>query len=90
MGLRRAVEMDTAAMDGRQAAAVEALVAEANFFALPDVVAGDQPGADLFEYRIEIELNPGAEHAVVFHDPVVPPQARPLLDYLLAACTAAK
>jgi len=65
--------------------ALEALIARADFFALPPRPARARP--DAFQYDLAIE-HAGRRHALCLHDPVEPEALRPLIERLIELARA--
>jgi len=59
--------VDTARLDPKAKADIEAAVANANFFALPPRVQGKEIGADLQTYEVTVVDN-ARHHSVIFPD----------------------
>ena len=60
------------------------LIESAGFFQLPATVTSSTssaPGADRFAYRLTVEVD-GEEHTVDMEEAAVPPESRPLLEWL--------
>ncbi len=57
------------------------LIESAGFFQLPATVTSSAAGADRFAYRLTIEVD-GQEHTVEMEEAAVPPESRPLLEWL--------
>ena len=78
--MRLAFEIVTDTMPLAERKRLEQLVADSDFFELPD---GGDDGAsgDRFEYAITIEAGSGA-HTVRLGEAAVPPRLRPLIEWL--------
>lgn len=75
--------VDTAALPPAEARELEALVRQADFFALPERPDGAPGGADRFQYDLTIARGE-QRHSVSLGESAVPATLRPLLDRLLA------
>jgi hypothetical protein len=74
------VEVDTAKLPPRLARRVEALVAGANFFELPDTLSAPKRQPDRFRYSLQIAHEDGREHAVTCDEEAAGGELRDLLD----------
>jgi hypothetical protein len=79
--MRIAASLDSDTLAAQQAARLERLVDEADFFTLPRRLAPPVALPDAFEYRVDIS-SVQRRHAIVVVDGSVPDRLRPLLDYL--------
>jgi hypothetical protein len=67
-GLHEAIAtIDTTRLSPKMKADIEAAVANANFFALPERVQGKEIGADLQAYEVTVDDGP-RHHTVTFPD----------------------
>ena len=71
--------LESAELPAAEREALEALIARADFFALP--AARSRPRPDGFQYDLAIE-HAGRRHALCLHDPVEPEALRPLIERL--------
>ena len=83
-GLQLAIDLDTAGMSREEAAEIEALVHQAEFFDLPARVVSKGRGTDRFEYRIRVASARRRAHAVAIPEQAVPDRLQPLLARLTA------
>jgi len=80
-GVRLAREIVSAALPQEEQQRLEQLVADSGFFTLRDG-GGNGAGGDRFEYAITIDAGSGA-HTVHIAEAAMPPQMRPLLQWLI-------
>jgi emfourin len=80
--LTRVVDVDQLGADDQRR--IRELVADSRFFELPVSIEGPSAGADRFHYRISI-ADGGHIHAVDVSEAAVPPDLRPLIQWLAAA-----
>ncbi len=73
--------LDSTTLTEAQAQTLRQLLERSNFFDLPARLDARAPGADRFNYKVTVE-NEGESHTVEASDASVPPQLRPLLDWL--------
>jgi len=80
-GLRRAANVDIAALPPDEARELRALTDAARVFELPADMPAPRPGADRFRYRLTIE-DGDRRHTVDVDEAAAPENLRPLLDWL--------
>lgn len=80
-GIRLAASIDSERLATQQAARLDKLVDEAEFFELPTRLVPDIAVPDAFQYDLEIRAAQ-RRHAIMVVDGSVPDRLRPLLDYL--------
>ncbi len=81
-GMSQPVTIDTDALPVEEAKALERLIEEARFFALPTSAAAPPRGAaDYRQYTLSV-ATPGRRHTVQMTDPVEDPHVRALVDHL--------
>jgi hypothetical protein len=83
-GLKLAIDLDTAGMSREEAAEIEALVHQSEFFDLPARSVSESRGSDRFEYRIRVASASRRAYAVVIPEQAVPDRLQPLLGRLTA------
>ena len=88
-GLRLATTIDTQQLGAEVASALDKMVAEAGFFALPEQIKPASPGPDRFEYQVTISSG-AQKHSINVSDAVVPEPLRPLLDFLTTQAMSGK
>ena len=71
--------LESAELPAAEREALEALIARADFFALPAGRGRGRP--DAFQYDLAIE-HAGRRHALCLHDPIEPEALRPLIERL--------
>jgi hypothetical protein len=79
-GLRRERVIDTGELPGPRRATLEALVAAAAFFALPERMVSGLP--DVIQYRVTVEER-DRTHAVTFDDEKATEALRSMVDLVL-------
>ncbi len=83
--LNKPVTIDVDELPPEEAGELEELLDTAKFFDLPKSVGEFAPGAaDYRRYKVTIENEAGDRHSVQFADVSDNPEARKLLDFLLA------
>jgi hypothetical protein len=73
--------LDSTSLPELQARRLAELLDQSHFFALPQKLESPSPGADRFSYRVTVETDSGS-HTVEAGEAAVPPELRPLLDWL--------
>jgi emfourin len=83
-GMRLELHLDTRTLREERALEMERLVKSAGFFDLP--MPGRRPaqGADLFEYRVEIESEELGSRTITVSETAVPDRLQPLIEHLSA------
>src|ERR1051326_2673994 len=81
------VTIDTRSLPRARALRVEALIAGADFFQLPAVIAAKERQPDCFQYTLTITDDAGATHAVTLDEEAAP---GPLLDLIRLVQRAAR
>jgi hypothetical protein len=81
-GMRVQATIDTDSLTPDDARQITELVAAAQFFELPSVIAATAPGADQFQYRLTVETE-GRKHTVEVGDASAPETVQPLLRKLV-------
>lgn len=79
--MRLQVDLDSETLPAAEAKKLERLFARSRFFELPPDLCVASPGADRFQYRLTVEEE-GQAHTVRASDSALPPELRPLLDFL--------
>jgi len=72
------VEVDTAMLSKKDAQQIEALVAGAKFFELPQTLKAAKPQPDRFQYSLHITDEGGRDHAVTCDEEAAPAELRRL------------
>jgi hypothetical protein len=67
-------------LDPRDAVFIETQLRNSEFFDLPDSLGPSDPGADRFQYSIEVEWE-GRTHRVRFSEAAIPPVLQALMDW---------
>ena len=80
-GMRMTATMDTQTMPAEEAKKLLTMVEAANFFRLPSTIRPSSPGADSFQYKVNIE-HQGQEHTVETGEIGISTDLRALLRYL--------
>ena len=80
-GITRSIVVSTDDLTPDEAAALRGLVADAEFFDLPEVIEGDGAVADDFMFVIAVTGEAGIK-TVTTSDAAAPDSMRPLLDWL--------
>lgn len=80
-GIRLAASIDTQNLPAEQATTLDKLIADSDFFDLPEQIKPPTPGPDRFEYEVGIS-SAGQTHSVNVSEAVIPDRLRPLLDLL--------
>lgn len=83
-GLQLAISLDTAGMSRDEAAEIEALVHQSEFFDLSSGDVSESRGADRFQYHIKVAVVNRRAHVVTIQEQAVPDRLRPLLARLTA------
>jgi len=83
-GIRLTAVIDGEALAPDERRQLEELIAAAGFFALPERLAAESPGADRLQYRLTVEWG-DQRHSVVVEEAAALPALRPLLDWLTRA-----
>lgn len=73
--------IDSESLPRSQAGKLSELLAKARFFELPSKLAAPSPGADRFQYKLTVESE-SEVRSVEASDGAIPPELRPLLDWL--------
>ncbi len=82
-GLTLKASLDAEALPPQQARRLRKLLQESRFFELPLRLDTSVPRPDRFQYRLTIENN-NCVHTVQASEDAMPPEMRPLLDWLTA------
>ena len=88
-GMRLTTSVDTDQLPTERASALDKLIADANFFELPEQLLPAGPAPDRFQYKLTVTA-PQKNHSVVVSDAVAPETLRPLLDYLTTLAMVSK
>ena len=80
-GIRLSATLDTDALAAQQAAQLQNLIDDADFFGLPGRLMPETAMPDAFEYHVQIS-SAHRTHAIVAAEGSIPDGLRPLLDYL--------
>jgi len=75
------LEVDTASLPKSDARRVEALVAGAGFFDLPETLQATRQQPDRFQYSLEVALDDGRKHSIICDEEAA---SEPLLQLLYA------
>ena len=73
------VEVDTATLPQKEAQRLEALVAGANFFDLPETLPAARPQPDRFQYSLKVAHDDGRKHAITCDEAAASEPLRQLL-----------
>jgi hypothetical protein len=80
--------IDAASLSASEIDDLEQMIESARFFALPALIPSkSQP--DRFEYQITVEQN-GKKHSVTAAEPALPPELKPLVDWMMGVGRPAK
>ncbi len=79
--------VDSSSLPEVQARHLAELIEQAHFFDLPLKLVSTGPGADRFSYKVTIETE-SASHTVEAGEAAIPPELRPLLDWLTRSLRA--
>ncbi|MGB8702966.1 MAG: protealysin inhibitor emfourin [Thermosynechococcaceae cyanobacterium] len=82
-GVPLTVSVDTATLSPAESAQLQQMVETADFFQLPSTFSAT-PQPDRFQYQITIE-EPGHRHSVTVGETAVPPNLKPLINWLMDA-----
>ncbi len=88
-GLKLKATLDAATLPAHQARRLRRLLEESHFFELPLRLEGPGGQPDRFQYRLTVEDDNGVR-TVQANEDAVPPEMRPLLDWLTAAARQQK
>ncbi len=88
-GMRLTATIDTDALAPDEARELQALIEAARFFDLPAVIASPTPGADQFQYRLNVETAE-RRHTVEVGDAAAPDTLQPLLRKLTTLARSAR
>ncbi len=80
-GRRLLGSLDSTTLPALQARRLADLLEQSHFFSLPLRLQSSSPGADRFHYKVTVETESGS-HTVEAGEASVPPELRPLLDWL--------
>ena len=83
-GIKLSASFDSASLPPRQAQRLQELLEECRFFQLPIRLEETAPRPDRFFYRLTVESQNGV-HTVQASEGAVPPEMRPLLEWLTTA-----
>jgi hypothetical protein len=82
-GMLSTVSVDTSSLPSEQAAQIQNIVEDANFFNLSSTPPPPKRGpADYFNYKITVEAENGRKHTVECTDIAMQPSIKPLIDFL--------
>lgn len=82
-GMLTTVSFDTSSLPLEQAAKLQNMVEDANFFSLSSAAPPSNRGpADFFNYKITVEAEDGRKHTVECTDIAMQPSIKPLIDFL--------
>jgi hypothetical protein len=82
-GMLTTVSVDTSSLPSEQAAQIQNMVEDANFFNLSSAPPPPKRGpADYFKYKITLEAEDGRKHTVECTDIAMQPSIKPLIDFL--------
>ena len=81
-GLRLNAAFDTELLPDETATALQRLVEDADFFALPAILPGSPNTADMYQYVVTVEDDTHS-HTVTASEDAAPDALRQLFDYLL-------
>ena len=82
-GLKLKTSLDADSLTPQQARRLRKLLQESRFFELPLRLDAPVARPDRFQYRLTVE-NENCVHTVQANEDAVPPEMRPLLDWLTA------
>jgi hypothetical protein len=83
-GMKLKASLDDESMPPQEAGRLRKLLADSRFFELPLRMEAADSHPDRFQYRLTVE-DSNCVHTVQACEDAVPPQMRPLLDWLTAA-----
>ena len=81
-GMLTTVSVDTSSLPSEQAAKLQNMVEDANFFSLSSAPPPKRGPADYFNYRITVEAEDGRKHTVECTDIAMQSSIKPLIDFL--------
>jgi len=82
-GMLTTVSVDTSSLPSEQAAKLQNMVDDANFFSLSSAPPPPKRGpADYFNYKIMVETDDGRKHTVECTDIAMKSSIKPLIDFL--------
>jgi hypothetical protein len=82
-GLKLKASLDAESLPPQQARRLRKLLRESRFFELPLRLEASAPRPDRFQYRLTVENN-NCVHTMQASEDAIPPEMRPLLDWLTA------
>ncbi|HEX2916209.1 MAG TPA: protealysin inhibitor emfourin [Chloroflexia bacterium] len=82
-GLIMRTEVDTSQLSADEAAQLQKMLSEANFFKLPSRLPSSASNVDRFQYNITVHDN-NRTCSVQASESALPPELRPLVDWLTA------
>ncbi len=88
-GLKLKATVDAETLPPPKARRLQRLLEESHFFELPLRLEGPAGRPDRFQYRLTVE-NDNCLHTVQTNEDAIPPEMRPLLDWLTAAARQQK
>jgi hypothetical protein len=80
--------IDAASLSASEIDDLERIIESARFFELPALIPS-KPQPDRFEYRITVEQD-GKKHSVTAAEPALPPELKPLVDWMMGVGRPAK
>jgi hypothetical protein len=80
-GIRLSAAVDTQGLPAEQASTLDRLIADADFFKLPEKLIQESPARDRFEYTLTVAAA-GQTHSIEVNDAGAPESLRPLLNFL--------
>ncbi len=80
-GIRLSHDIDSASLSPEDGSELNRLLESSDFFNLPETVRAASPGADRFQYKVNVKSGE-AEHTVAVDEAAVPDKLRPLLNWL--------
>jgi hypothetical protein len=88
-GLKLKASLDAASLTPQQARRLRKLLEQSRFFELPLRLEASVSRPDRFRYRLTVESN-NCVHTVQAAEDAIPPEMRPLLDWLTATARQLK
>jgi hypothetical protein len=80
-GARLATTIHSEDLPAEEEGQLRDLIAAADFFQQPATSPGRAPGADRFQYKVSVEGD-GRRHTIQVNEGAIPPELRPLLQWL--------
>ena len=87
-GMRLSAQLSTEAMAPEEANHLRRLISDGDLFRWPERLKSSRPQPDRFQFCLVLEEGARSKR-LLMDESAVPPEVRPLLDYLLAAAMKA-